>query len=169
MNLIDTLKNELSGDAVNSLSQKLNITPEQTRSGISVAVPAFLAGILKKVSGTGSLGSLGSIFTGNPQSVDAPPETEYGDANVLLSRGSAIVGDLFGGKTDGISNEIAQKTNLTTEKSNSYLIMAAPLSMGHLDEVIANRGWSMPDFVGKLIDETVCIQSENQKSLLSSF
>lgn len=169
MNLIDTLKNELSGDAVNSLSQKLNITPEQTRSGISVAVPAFLAGILKKVSGTGSLGSLGSIFTGNPQSVDAPPETEYGDANVLLSRGSAIVGDLFGGKTDEISNEIAQKTNLTTEKSNSFLIMAAPLIMGHLDKVIANRGWSMPDFVGKLFEEKSSIESQLPLGLVSSF
>lgn len=169
MNLIDTLKNELSGDAVNSLSQKLNITPEQTRSGISVAVPAFLAGILKKVSGTGSLGSLGSIFTGNPQSVDAPPETEYGDANVLLSRGSAIVGDLFGGKTDEISNEIAQKANLTIEKSNSFLTMAAPLIMGHLDKVIVNRGWSMPDFVGKLFEEKSSIESQLPLGLVSSF
>src|SRR5690606_14631500 len=169
MNLIDTLKNELSGDAVNSLSQKLNITPEQTRSGISVAVPAFLAGILNKVRGTGSLGSFGSIFKGNPQSVDAPPETEYGDANFLLSRGSAIVGDLFGGKTDEISNEIAQRTNLTTEKSNSFLTMAAPLIMGHLDRVIANRGWSMPDFVGKLFEEKASIESQLPLGLVSSF
>jgi outer membrane protein OmpA-like peptidoglycan-associated protein len=168
MNLIDTLKNEMSGEAVNLLSQKLDINSEQTQSGISAIIPTVLAGILKKVSDTGSLGSLGSIFTGNKQSVEVEPESEYGDTSLLLSRGSVIVGDLFGGKTEGISNEIAKKTNLSVDKSKNLLMMAMPLIMGHVDKLIANKGWTMPDFVGKLFEEKASIENQLPTGLVSS-
>ncbi len=169
MNLIDTLKNELSGEAVNSLSQKLDISPEQTKSGMFSVIPVVLAGILKKASGSGSLGSLSSIFTGNPQSVTTPPESEYGDKDSLLRRGSTIVGDLFGGKTDDISKEIAQKTNLSTDKSKSLLTMASPLVMGHIDKLIADKKWSMSDFVGKLFEEKASIENYLPAGLVAGF
>jgi outer membrane protein OmpA-like peptidoglycan-associated protein len=169
MNLIDTLRNELSGDAVDSLSDKLNITPEQSKSGILLAIPVILAGILKKVSGSGSLGSLGSIFTGNPQSVEAAPESEFGDANSLLSRGSTIIGDLFGGKIDDITKEVVEKTNLSADKSKSLLTMAAPLVMGHVDKLIATKKWSMSDFAGKLFEEKASIENYLPVGLVSSF
>lgn len=169
MNLIDTLRNELSGEAVDSLSQKLNITPEQSKSGILLAIPVILAGILKKASGSGSLGSLGSIFTGNPQSVEAAPESEFGDASSLLSRGGTIIGDLFGGKTDDISKEIAQKTDLSADKSKSLLTMAAPLVMGHIDKFIADKKWSMSDFAGKLFEEKASIENYLPSGLVAGF
>lgn len=169
MNLIDTLRNELSGEAVDSLSQKLNITPEQSKSGILLAIPVILAGILKKASGSGSLGSLGSIFTGNPQSVEATPESEFGDSSSLLSRGGTIIGDLFGGKTDDISKEIAQKTDLSADKSKSLLTMAAPLVMGHIDKFIADKKWSMSDFAGKLFEEKASIENYLPAGLVSGF
>lgn len=169
MNLIDILKNELGGEAVDSLSKKLDIAPEQAQSGLSAVIPSVLAGILKKVSGAGSLGSLSSIFTGNPQSVEAEPENEFADSNSLLSRGSTIIGDLFGGKTDEISKEISQKANLSTDKSKSLLTMAAPLVMGHIDKLIASKGWSMPDFVGKLFEEKASIENYLPAGLISSF
>jgi len=169
MNLIDTLKNELNGEAVNSLSQKLNVTSEQTQSGISVIIPAILAGILKKVSGAGSLGSLGRIFTGNPQSVETQPEAEFGDTKSLLNRGSIIVADLFGRKGDEISDEISKKTNLSTDKSESFLTMATTLIMGHIDGLISKQNWSMPDFVGKLFEEKASIEGQLPAGLISSF
>lgn len=169
MNLIDTLKNELNGETVNSLSQKLNITSDQTQTGISVAIPSILAGILKKVSGTGSLGSLGRIFTGNPQSVEIEPEIEFSDTKSLLSRGSTIVADLFGVKVDEVCNEITKKTNLSIDKSKSFLTMATTLIMGHIDGLISKQGWSMPDFVGKLFEEKASIESQLPAGLISSF
>lgn len=169
MNLIDTLRNELSGEAVDSLSDKLNVTPEQSKSGILFAIPVILAGIMKKISGSSSLGSLGSIFTGNPQSVEASPESEFGDAKSLLSRGTTIIGDLFDGKIDDISKEMMQKTDLSNEKSKNLLTMAAPLVMGHVDKLIADRNWSMSDFAGKLFEEKASIENYLPAGLASSF
>ncbi len=169
MNLIDTLKNEMDGEAVNLLSQKLNITSEQTQAGLSAIIPTVLAGIIKKVSGTGSLGSLGPIFTGNVQSVEVDPESEYGDTSSLLRRGRMIVGDLFGGKTEEISNEVSKKTSLSIDKSKNLLTMAMPLIMGHIDKLIANKGWTMPDFVGKLFEEKASVENQLPSGLVSSF
>ena len=169
MNLIDTLKNEMGGEAVNLLSQKVNITSEQTQSGLSAIIPTVLAGIIKKVSGTGSLGSLGPIFTGNVQSVEVDPESEYGDTSSLLRRGSMIVGDLFGGKTEEISNEVSKKTSLSIDKSKNLLTMAMPLIMGHIDKLIANKGLTMPDFVGKLFEEKASVENQLPSGLVSSF
>lgn len=168
MNLIDSLKNGLDAEAFNSLSQKLNISTEQAKAGIFSVVPIVLAGILKKVSGSGSLGSLTSIFTGNPQSVKVPPENELENTSSLLSRGSTLVGDLFGRKTDEVYNELAKETNLPTDKSKDLLMMATPIVMGHVDKYVADKGLSISDFTGKLFEERASIENSLPRGLKSS-
>lgn len=170
MSLIDTLKNEMSGTAIQSLAQRLDIQPEQAQSGITALIPAVLAGILKKGANTDSLGSLSAIFTGNRKPVDAAPESELAeDTPSLLNRGRALVGDLFGGQVSDISKAIEQKTNLSSEKSMGLLTMAAPMVMHGVDKMVSSRGWSIPDFLGKLFEERATIENQLPAGLASGF
>lgn len=157
MNLLDTIKSELSSETVNSLSQRLSITPDQTQTGLGAIIPSILGGILKKGAGSGSLGALGSIFTGNLKSVEAEDEVE--DDSSLLSRGSNLLGNIFGENSNAVGTAVAQKANLSTEKGMSLLTMATPIVLHHISKLISNRGWSMPDFLGKLFEEKGSIEN----------
>lgn len=168
MSLIDTLKNEMSGNAIQSLSQRLDINPEQAQTGITTLIPAIFAGILKKGASTDSLGSLSAIFTGSHKPVDAAPESELAeDTPSLLNRGKKLIGELFGSHTSDISTAIEQKTNLSSEKSMSLLTMGAPMIMHAVDKMVANKGWSIPDFLGKLFEEKSTIESSLPAGLAS--
>lgn len=168
MSLIDTLKNEMSGNAIQSLSQRLDINPDQAQAGITTLIPAIFAGILKKGASADSIGSLSAIFTGSHKAVDAAPESELAeDTSSLLSRGRNLIGELFGNHTSEIGTVLEQKTNLSSEKSMGLLAMAAPMIMHAVDKMVANKGWSIPDFIGKLFEEKSTIESSLPAGLAS--
>lgn len=158
MNLIETITNELGSGTVQSLSQKLNISSDQAQSGITALIPAIFGGILKKGATMDSLGGLSSIFTGSHKPVDAAPESELEDPQALKVRGQSLVSNLFGDKLGDVSNSIGKQANLSPEQTGGLLAMAAPIVMHGITKMISEKGWSMPQFLGKLFEEKSTIE-----------
>jgi|GEM_PF-3356820 len=159
MKLVETLRNEIGENAISSLSQKLDIREEDVRTGIDYTIPTILGGLLKKGAGSGTLGSLSSIFTGNTIAVTTDPEQELVDSPTLLERGKSMLSDLFGGDVSTLVTGLQEKSGLPTEKASALLTMAVPLITSYIGRFIAKQGWSMPDFIGHLFENKASIES----------
>src|SRR3546814_696247 len=130
-----------------------------THTGVVQTIPSVLAGLLKKATGSGTLGSLSSIFTGNTIAITTDPESELMDEHSLLERGKSMIGDLFGSDADSLITSIQNTNGLSLEKSSTLLTMSVPLIIGHISQIISKNNWSMPDFIGQLFENKSFIES----------
>ncbi|MDN5288083.1 MAG: hypothetical protein JWR38_4357 [Mucilaginibacter sp.] len=151
MNLIETLKDQMNSGVVSSLSQKIGLSDEQVNAGISAGIPTILAGILKKGS-NGDTGFLGKILGNVTGSGKSPDELLSGDHESLLEKGKSILGDLFGGDTDAITNAVSSSSGINGAKATGLLAMITPLITGGISKLMGSNGWSITDFLGKLFE-----------------
>lgn len=151
MNLIEMLKNEVSGNLISSLSQKAGVTEDQVKTGFSAGIPAVLAGILK--NGTGA-GFLDNILPGLNDSSATDPSQDLlnGQEDTLLEKGKSMLGSLFGNDTGSVTNAVATATGLPEGKSSGLLAMIVPLVTGLLTKLMASKGWSVSDLLGKIFE-----------------
>lgn len=153
MNLIEMLKNEVSGSVVSSLSQKAGVTEEQVQAGFSAGIPAVLAGILKNGVGgdSGFLGKMLSNIT-NSGGESKPEDLLNSDNDSLLEKGKSMLGGLFGKDTDALTNAVSSSGGLSTDKSAGLLAMIVPLITGFVSKVMSSKGWSLTDLLGKIFE-----------------
>jgi len=153
MNLIEMLKNEVSPSVISSLSQKAGVTEDQVKTGFSAGIPAILAGILKNGAG-GDSGFLSKMLS-NVTNSGAVSQTEDllsdGDDS-LLEKGKSMLGGLFGNDSDALSNSVSSASGLSADKSAGLLAMIAPLVTGFIAKIMASKGWSITDLLGKIFE-----------------
>lgn len=160
MDLIETLKSQISSNAVGLISQKTGESEEKTKAGLFAAVPSVLAGIMKNGSsaGTGFWGNLLSGFAGRGSSVENP-EAVLQDPDPI-TKGKSMLTNLFGNDTNSVVGAISNSSGISVEKSSGLLAMATPLVMGHLSNIMSRQGWSFPDLLRNLF--------ENKSAIISS-
>lgn len=153
MNLIEMLKNEVSPSVISSLSQKAGVTEDQVKTGFSAGIPAILAGILKNGAG-GDSGFLGKMLSNvtNSGTVSQTEDVLGGDEESLLEKGKTMLGGLFGKDTDALNNSVASSSGLSADKSAGLLAMIAPLVTGFIAKIMASKGWSITDLLGKIFE-----------------
>jgi len=130
---------QLTGNAVSSISQRLGISEQTANTAVQVAVPLILAALARNASQPGGAESLheainnghdGSIFNNlmghlqNPQS----------------GNGSGILGHVFGGQRSTIENNLAQATGMDQGSAGGLLEMVAPLVMGAVGQTQQQQG-----------------------------
>jgi OmpA-OmpF porin, OOP family len=148
MNLIEMLKNEISGSAISSLSQKVGVSEDQVKTGLSAGIPAVLTGIVKNGIGAGS-GFLDNVLPG--YGADSKPEDVLSHSDdSLLEKGKSMLDNLFGNNSGAITNAVSSASGLSTGKAADLLAMAAPLITGSISKLMANKGWSTSDLLGKI-------------------
>ncbi|WP_158622402.1 OmpA family protein [Pedobacter sp. KBW06] len=153
MNLIEMLKNEVSPDVVSSLSQKAGVTEDQVKTGFAAGIPAILAGILKNGAGADS-GFLGKILSNvtNSGTVSQTEDLLGSGDDALLEKGKSMLGGLFGKDSDAISGSLSSSSGLSADKSAGLLAMIAPLVTGFIAKIMAGKGWSITDLLGKIFE-----------------
>lgn len=153
MNLIEMLKNELSGDVVSSLSQKAGVTEDQVKSGFSAGIPAVLAGILKN-GASGDTSFLGNILSGvtGVGTAENPENLTHTDDDSLLDKGKAMLGSLFGGDKDSVSAAVSDSTGLSGAKATGLLAMIVPFITGYISKLMVSKGWSISELMGKVFE-----------------
>ncbi|SHG30734.1 OmpA family protein [Pedobacter caeni] len=169
MNLIEMLKNEVSPGLISSLSQKAGVSEEQVQSGFSAGIPAVLAGILKNGAGgdSGFLGGLLSNITGSGAESNADDLSATNDDS-LLEKGKSMLGGLFGKDSDTLTNAISSSSGLSGEKSAGLLAMIVPLVTGFISKIMASKGWSITDLLGKIFESKADISAALPQGLSDS-
>ncbi|WP_288880473.1 OmpA family protein [Pedobacter panaciterrae] len=151
MNLIEMIKNEIGSDAISSLSQKAGVTEDQVQTGLSAGIPAILAGILKN-GASGDTGFLGNILSGVTGSSSNPADLLNDDQDSLLEKGKSLLGGLFGGDTEAVTEAVSSSSGLSGAKTTGLLAMIVPLITGYISKLMASKGWSISDLLGKIFE-----------------
>ena len=133
MSLLDTILNAQGGGAVEQLSSRFGLGPEQTASALAALVPALAAGVHQNVQSEGGLASLlSAVSNGQHQRyVDDPSALGH---EATIADGNAILGHVFGSKdvSRQVADHAASQTGIGADVLKKMMPMAAALVMGAL-------------------------------------
>ena len=171
--LLDLARQQLQGDTINSLSQSIGATPDQTQQAIGAILPSLLGGLARNASNPegeeqlhnalqrdhdGSLlDHLGGLFGGS----QAPPVSEK------TTQGGAILDHILGNKRQRVETGVSQSSGLSSGQVMKLMAMLAPLLMGILGKKSQQSELS-PGGLGELLrDESQQVESSAGGGLLS--
>jgi hypothetical protein len=138
MSLLDMLQQQLGGQAVDRISQKLGADRGTTGNAIDAALPLLLSAVARNASNPQQANSLeravsqdhdGSILNDVPGFIS---RAESGP-------GAGILNHVLGGRQQTVQNGLSQATGLDVGKTGQLLTMLAPLVMGALGRAKQER------------------------------
>jgi hypothetical protein len=137
--LTQIITQQLTGNAVSSIAQRLGVSESTARMAVQIGVPLILAALARNAARPEGAESLhqainrdhdGSIFDhlsnylGNPQSAN----------------GAGILGHVFGGDQPAIANNLAGATGMDQGSASNLLETLAPLVMGAVGQAQQQNG-----------------------------
>ncbi len=141
INLLESLKEHLSGDVVSNLASLIGESPTNTESALKTAVPSLLGGLISQSSDSSSLGKLFDLLTSGNH--DGGLLSNLGalsrggmETNQLLTQGGNLLSSLFGDKLSGLTDIIANAGGVSKNSSSSLLNFLAPVALGLLGKVM---------------------------------
>ena len=131
MSLLQLLQQQLGGQTVNQISQKIGADPGTTSNAIDAALPLLLSAVARNAGNRDQAQSLaqavakdhdGSILDDVPSFIN---QAESGP-------GAGILRHVLGGRQQTVQTGLSQATGLDAGKIAQLLTMLAPLVMGAL-------------------------------------
>jgi OmpA-OmpF porin, OOP family len=159
-NLLESLKEYLSGDVVSNLATLIGESPKNTESALFTALPSLLAGLVDTSSDTKSIGHLFKLLMdGNHDGgvlSNLGALSRGGDETTkLMSNGGNLLVSLFGDKATGITNLVANASGISKNSSSSLLGFVTPLVMGLIGRKLK---------IGKITDAAGLAKLLNEQS-----
>jgi hypothetical protein len=154
MNLVEEIKNYLSGEVLHRLSGLVGAEQNATRSAIGAAVPALLSGLSQVASSggaqklvsalghfdAGSLGNLGHMLSEQP--------------NSLLEQGSGLLNSLLGGNlVSGIASAVSRFTGMGSAAVQKLLGFLMPMVVGAIAGRFAGKSLNAQGLASMLADQ----------------
>ncbi|MEO0895975.1 MAG: DUF937 domain-containing protein [Bacteroidota bacterium] len=164
MSLIDQLSQQLSGPALQALSQQIGADEQSTQNAITAALPMMMNQMAKQTEGGNAAGIMSMIDKdgdGNIMDdlVGFLGTTENGPAAGILS-------NLFGGNQSNIENGIGKMSGLDNKQSNQLLSNLAPIVMGFLSNQKQQGGLDISGLTNLLVNEKNNINQQAQNNPL---
>ena len=131
MFLLQMLQQQLGGQTVNQISQKIGADPGTTGNAIDAALPLLLSAVARNASNSDQAHSLDqAVAQDHDGSVldDVPGYLNQAQSGP----GAGILRHVLGGKQQSVQNGLSQATGLDAGKAGQLLMMLAPLVMGAL-------------------------------------
>jgi OmpA-OmpF porin, OOP family len=134
-NLLESLKEHLSGDVVSNLASLLGDSPKTTESALNVALPSLLAGLVEQSGNPQGIGKLFNLLTdgdynGGILSNLGALSLGGEETTKLISQGANLLSSLFGDKVSGITDLIANASGISKTRSSSLLGFLTPIVLG---------------------------------------
>jgi hypothetical protein len=138
MSLLELLQNQIGGQAVDHISQKLGADRGTTSNAVEAALPLLLTAVARNASNPQQAQSLdqavsqdhdGSILNDVPGFIN---RAESGPGEGILSH-------ILGGRQQSVQQGLSQATGLDTGKTGQLLAILAPLVMGALGRAKQER------------------------------
>lgn len=135
-NLLELLKEHLSGDVVANIAILIGESPKNTESALHTALPSLLAGLVDKSSDPTSIGTLFSLLTDGSHDGDGVLSnlgalSRGGEETAkLLSEGGHLLASVFGDKAADITDLVANASGISKTSSRSLLSFILPVLMG---------------------------------------
>jgi OmpA-OmpF porin, OOP family len=140
-NLLELLKERLSGDVVSNLATLIGESAKNTESALHTALPSLLAALANKGSDSTSLGKLFNLL--NSGNYDGGILSNLGalsrggeETTKLVSEGGNSLSSLFGDKIGGITDLIANASGISKNSSSSLLGFITPIALGLIGKTL---------------------------------
>ncbi|GEM_PF-5741139 len=131
--LLDSLRQELSGNAVQQLSANIGADHQMTQSAVAAAVPAMLGAMAQTAQQPGGetvlaqaaeqhaglLGNIGSLLGGR------------GPADVPAT-GGGLLSRVLGDRQEQVQSQVAQTSGLAPDQTKRLLMALAPVALAVL-------------------------------------
>ena len=133
MNLVDLVKDQLTGQVLGSLGSLIGADESQTRSATSAAVPALLGGLAKLASSQGGASQIASAMGGLDLGALGNLAGMLGGSNAsrMADQGGSLLGSLFGTSATGKMVEtLAGFLGMKPGVARSLLAYLAPIVLG---------------------------------------
>lgn len=134
-NLLELLKEYLSGDVVTNIAALIGESTKNTESALHTAIPSLLAGLADKSSDATSIDKLFSLLTDGNH--DGGVLSNLGalskggeETSKLLSEGGNLLSSFFGDKVTGITDLVANASGISKTSSSALLGFIMPVLMG---------------------------------------
>lgn len=140
MSLLDTLKEQLAGDAIGKLASKIGIDANQAKSAIGAALPTIVSALAKNTKSGDGAAKLDKALDKHDGGIAAKLAAAAPD---LLSEGQKILGHVFGKKKETATNEVAKAASgsgLDVSKIGDLLAGLAPVVLGALNQKKKTEG-----------------------------
>lgn len=134
-NLLESLKEHLSGDVVSNLATLIGESPKNIESALHTALPSLLAGLVDQSPDAKSIGNLFNLLVeGNH---DGGVLSNLGalsrggeETTQLASEGGKLFASLFGDKAASITDLVANASGISKDSATSLLGFVMPLVLG---------------------------------------
>ncbi len=138
MNISDLLTSDIGKQIISGISEKTNVSSNETTSVVVAAVPALLGALQNNASTSeGAAGILGALTSKHDGSILDNLSGFLGGGGDT-SDGSGILGHILGDKQQALENGISAKTGVSAGNVAKILMMLAPIVMGYLGKQSQN-------------------------------
>ncbi len=135
-NLIESVKEILSGDMTNRMAGILGESPANVQQAIQGIIPAILTGLILKTD-SGDVQDTLNLATAAART-DIPFNLNSLAGGTVNSKGMDFLKNIFGEKTSVLSDAIAGYAGISSQSASSLLSTAAPAALGVLGNHILN-------------------------------
>jgi Bacterial protein of unknown function (DUF937) len=141
-NLVDLVKDQLSGGVLAKLPEILGTTQTSANTAVSAAVPALLAALGSMASTPDGSRKLASAVDGfDERTVSNLPQALSSGGTSLIDLGTGLLGNLLGsGALSGLSGVLGRFVGLDSGKTSSLLALLAPIVLGLLKSRTQGQG-----------------------------
>ncbi|QDT08497.1 DUF937 domain-containing protein [Planctomycetes bacterium K23_9] len=167
INLIDLMKDQLTGAIAGQIGNKLGVDKNAAESGIGAILPTILGGLMKQSSTPAGAESLNNTldqadFDGGL--LDKLPDLLGGgggndQGGMLSGMGDTLLRSLFGDKVASIVGLISKFTGMDSGKSGSLMALLAPLVMSFLGKQKRSMGLDANGLAGLLSSQKDAVAS----------
>jgi hypothetical protein len=164
MDIMQLLKDQVSGQVMEQLSQRIGGQPEQTAQAANGIFASILGGLANNAATPQGLqGLMGALDRDHDGSIiDDLMGLVSGSAQVQnpsAVNGMGILGHVLGGNQENVAQKVSQSSGLDMQQVMKLMPILAPIVMGMLGKMrnqgaqagAANNGFGMDDLAGILM------------------
>jgi hypothetical protein len=150
MDLMQILMQQLSGDGVKQISQKIGADEGTTNQAIGTALPVLISALAKNSSQQGGAENLHRALQNDHDGSILDDVSGYLTGSNAGSGGEAILGHVLGSRQNNVTNALSQQTGLDKGSIFQLLTTLAPMVMGALGKTQAQGGFDPGSLSGYL-------------------
>jgi len=133
LSILEMLNQQLGDDAVQQISQQIGVDTQTASNAISAALPMLLGGLARNSANPQGADALAAVLSRDHDGGILDDLMGFLGGNTSnLNVGASILGHIFGGKTDAMSNVLSRSTGMNLNSAANLLMILAPLVMGVL-------------------------------------
>ena len=140
MGILDTIGQQLGGDTLKQISQKLGTDEGTAAKAVSVALPLLIAGLSRNASTPDGGAALDQALTRDHSAspVLNAPQQAVADPNAFNAGG--ILGHIFGQRQAPIQQGVAKASGIDLHSASKVLMILAPIVMASLARARSAQG-----------------------------